>query len=94
MNSVRLLLGKPELRSMSMGNSKPKISIAPVHKRNKLALFMMLPMMYFLWLVGWTVSWIGSNKEGDKQTRRPKQKNPSLAVLMPEQLVVPETPRE
>ena len=88
------MLGKRELRSITMENSKPRISVASVHKRNKLAIFLMIPVVCFLWLVGWTLSWTGSNKEGDKQTRMPKQKRPSVAVLMPEQLVAPETPRE
>jgi hypothetical protein len=37
-----------------------------MRKRNKVTLFLMLPIAIFIWFVGWSLYWIGSREKAVK----------------------------
>jgi len=74
-------------------NSKAKVSIAPVHKRNKLALVFVLPSACIAWLFGWSLASTGSEKRAKKPTKSVKPTDRSLILLVDEQLVTQEAPQ-
>jgi len=59
---------------------------ALMHKLNRAALlFLMLPMVIFIWLIGWSLYWIGSIREVGKPRKIVDQKELTFTVLMPEE---------
>jgi len=56
-----------------------------MRKRNRVALFLIMPLAVFLWVFGWSLYWIGSNKRLTEPGERDSSKELSFAVLMPEQ---------
>jgi hypothetical protein len=56
-----------------------------MHKRNRVALFLMLPIVIFIWFVGWSLYWIGSRREVGKPRKNIDQKELTFTVLMPEE---------
>jgi len=49
----------------------------------------MLPIAVFLWLIGWSLYWIGCKKQGVKPKERlPDRKELTFAVITPEQKYV------
>jgi len=81
------------MKKMPLENSKTKVSIAPVHKRNKLTLVFVLPFACIAWLFGWTLTSIGSGKRAKKPTKSVKPKDTSLTLLVREQLETQEAPQ-
>jgi hypothetical protein len=81
------------MKKMPLENSKARVSIAPVHKRNKVALFLMLPFACVAWLFGWTLTLIGSGKRARKLTKSVKPKDSSLTLLVREQFETQEAPQ-
>jgi hypothetical protein len=56
-----------------------------MRKRNRFTLLLAMPIVVFLWIVGWSLSWIGSSNKKAASKKRPIRKELSFAVLMPEQ---------
>jgi hypothetical protein len=57
--------------------------------RNRIVAFLILPVAAFLWLIGWTLTFLGAKQEATK-AKAPKQQNLSLARLtglLPEQQI-------
>jgi len=44
------------------------------HKRNKAMRIMLLPVMIFMFLIGWSMYWIGNRKRPVKRQRKPLKK--------------------
>ena len=53
--------------------------------RNRLILFLALPVVVFLWFFGWSLYWIGSAKYNAKFAERKSQEDLAFEVLTPEQ---------
>jgi hypothetical protein len=53
--------------------------------RNSFTLFLMLPLAVFLWFFGWSLYWIGSNKNKTRSEKKESSKLLSFSVLIPEQ---------
>ncbi|UCF44804.1 MAG: hypothetical protein JSW44_03265 [Candidatus Bathyarchaeota archaeon] len=34
-----------------------------MHKRNRAALFLLIPIVIFMWFIGWCLYWIGSRED-------------------------------
>jgi hypothetical protein len=45
----------------------------------------MLPIVIFIWFIGWSLYWTGSRKESAKPKEISDQKELTFTVLMPEQ---------
>ena len=58
---------------------------ALMRKRNRIALFLILPIVVFIWFIGWSLYWTGSRKESAKPKEISDQKELTFTVLMPEQ---------
>jgi flagellar basal body-associated protein FliL len=59
-----------------------------MHKRNRLTVLLTLPVVVFLWVIGWSLYWIGSKSREVDQKKKRKSfslKESSIAVLTPEQ---------
>jgi hypothetical protein len=63
-----------------MRNQTPK-----PHKRNRAARALLLPVAAMLWLIGWSLYWIGSRKQLDKSAKSNRHEDVIFTVLMPEQ---------
>ena len=57
-----------------------------MHKRNRAVQLLLLPPVLFMWIVGWSLYWIGSNKKPTKPTKTPEKL--THYVLMPEEKLV------
>jgi len=53
--------------------------------RNRLTLFLSMPVVVFFWFFGWSLYWIGSRKKVAKSVERNHQEYLTFDVLMPEQ---------
>ena len=53
--------------------------------RNKLALFIALPAVVFLWFFGWSLYWIGSMKQIAASVERKRQRDLILSMLVLEE---------
>ena len=56
-----------------------------MHKRNRLAVLLAMPVVVFLRVIGWSLHWIGCSRNKVDQKKRPSGKELSFAVLTPEQ---------
>jgi hypothetical protein len=57
-----------------------------MERLNRLAIFLMFPSVVFLWLIGWSLYWIGSRKKPIKPRKTHSgAKEPILIVFMPEE---------
>ena len=56
-----------------------------MHKPNKVALFLLIPIEIFLWFLGWSLYWAGSHKMQVTPKKTSEIRELSLTVLMPEQ---------
>ena len=54
-----------------------------MRKRNKIIVFLMAPLVVFIWLVGWSLYWLGSRKAASLKKTLDRNELP-LIVLMPE----------
>jgi hypothetical protein len=53
----------------------------PKGKRNKAIIAVLLPAIIFLWIVGWSLYWIGRQKEAQKpQPSQPNEEKDHLRV--------------
>jgi hypothetical protein len=57
-------------------------------KRNRAVQFLLLPTVIFVWIVGWSLSWIGSSKKPVKPSKTPEKKELTHYVLMTEEQLV------
>ena len=60
-------------------------------KRNRLVVALMLPALIFVWLVGWSMYWLGHKREDKRRTKpAPKEDNvtliPAVALEEPEKV--------
>jgi len=56
-----------------------------MRKRNRVALFLVMPLAVFFWVFGWSLYWIGSKKKLAKPVKRDSGKELAFTVLIPEQ---------
>jgi hypothetical protein len=56
-----------------------------MRRRNRFALFLMLPLAVFFWVFGWIFYWIGSNKKLAQPRNKESGKELAFSVLMPEE---------
>jgi hypothetical protein len=56
-----------------------------MRRRNRFITFLALPLAVFFWVIGWSLSWIGSEKRRGEANKKPDRKELTLAVLMPDQ---------
>jgi hypothetical protein len=54
-------------------------------RRNRVALLLILPIVIFMWLIGWSLYWIGSRGESAKPRKITDHKELTFTVLMPEE---------
>ena len=59
-----------------------------MHKRNRAVQLLLLPTILFMWIVGWSLYWIGPNKKPTKPTKTPEHEKLTHYVLMPEERLV------
>jgi hypothetical protein len=55
-----------------------------MRKRNRVVLFLMLPIVIFMWFIGWSLYCIGS-REDAKPRKMSDQNELTLTVQMPEE---------
>jgi Tfp pilus assembly protein PilO len=55
-----------------------------MRKQSRVALFLMMPLAVFFWILGWSLYWIGSNKKLTELEKRNSSKDLAFTVLMPE----------
>jgi len=55
-----------------------------MRKRNRVTLFLLIPIVVFIWFIGWSLYWIGS-REDAKPRKMPEQNELAFAVQMPEE---------
>ena len=48
-------------------------------------MFLVIPIVVFFWVLGWSLYWIGSNKKLTQPEKRNSSKDLAFTVLMPEQ---------
>ena len=53
--------------------------------RNRLILFLSMPIVVFFWFFGWSLYWIGSREQSAKSAIRKRQEDLTFEVLTPEQ---------
>jgi hypothetical protein len=58
---------------------------ALMRKRNRVALLLILPVVIFIWLIGWSLYWIGSKGRVAKPRKIIDRKELTFTVLMPEE---------
>ncbi len=56
-----------------------------MRKRNRVILFLVMPLAVFFWVIGWSLYWISSNKKLAKPGKRDSSKELTFTVVMPEQ---------
>jgi len=56
-----------------------------MRRRNRITLFLVMPLVVFFWFLGWSLYWGGSKKISVKPRKRLESEELTLAVLMPEQ---------
>ena len=56
-----------------------------MRRRNRFITFLALPLAVFLWVIGWSLSWIGSRERKVEPRKKPTRKELSFVVLTPEQ---------
>ena len=56
-----------------------------MRKQSRVALFLMMPLVVFFWVLGWSLYWIGSNKKLTQPEKSNSSKDLAFTVLMPEQ---------
>ena len=56
-----------------------------MRKQNRVILFLVMPSVVFLWVFGWSLYWIGSNKKLTEPEKRNSSKDLAFTVLVPEQ---------
>ena len=55
-----------------------------MRKRNRVVLFLLIPIVVFIWFIGWSLYWIGSRENAEP--RKPSSQNElAFAVQMPEE---------
>ena len=55
-----------------------------MRKRNRVIMFLLMPIVVFIWFIGWSLYWIGS-KEHAKPRKIPDQNELTFAVQMSEE---------
>ena len=56
-----------------------------MRKRNKVTLFLAIPLMVFLWLFAWSLFWIDYKNQLAKSGKNNTREGFKFSVLMPEQ---------
>ena len=56
------------------------------NKRNKATMAVLLLVVAMLWLIGWNLYWIGSNKTRSNPKKRNSSKGLIFTLLTPEQI--------
>jgi hypothetical protein len=54
-----------------------------MRKRNRVVLFLLMPIVVFMWFIGWSLNWISSRNAAQPEKTLDRNKLP-LVVLMPE----------
>jgi hypothetical protein len=54
-------------------------------RRNRAALLLILPIVIFMWFIGWSLYWIGSRGGAAKPRKTIDRKELTFTVLMPEE---------
>jgi hypothetical protein len=68
------------LRETTMKNQTPK-----PHKLKRVVRVLLLPVVAVLWLIGWSLYWIGSRKQLGRSAKSNRHEDVTFTVLMPEQ---------
>jgi hypothetical protein len=55
----------------------------PKGKRNRAVIALLLPVIIFLWIVGWGLFWIGYQKESRKNQSSPSPKEEDSVRIVP-----------
>jgi len=59
------------MKSLPTGNVKQLgLSAALAHNRNKMLMFVVLPVVSLVWLFAWGLYWIGSHEEKTKTAKK------------------------
>ena len=56
-----------------------------MRKRNRVTLFLIMPLVVFFWVFSWSLYWMGSNKKLSKLGKKSSGRQLVFTVLMPEQ---------
>jgi hypothetical protein len=54
-------------------------------RRNRVALLLILPIVIFIWFIGWSLYWIGSRGKVGKPRKIIDRKELTFTVLIPEE---------
>jgi hypothetical protein len=55
---------------------------ASMRKRNRVVLFLLMPIVFFMWFIGWSLYWIGS-REDAKSRKTSGQNELTFTVQIP-----------
>jgi len=53
--------------------------------RNRVVVIMLLPIIIFLWIIGWSLFWIGSQNNPQKTQNKTERDRISMAIVMYEE---------
>jgi hypothetical protein len=73
------------MKIMPLDSQKTGSSKTPYRRRSGLLTFLTIPAVCLIWLFGWSLYWIGSQRKIPPVRRIPEESATAFAVLMPEQ---------
>ena len=56
-----------------------------MHRRNRLTMFLVMPLVVLIWVFGWSLFWLGSNKKHSIPLKGMESRPLAFSVAMPEQ---------
>jgi len=73
------------MKFMPLDSQKTGSSKKPYRRRIGLLTVLTIPAVCRIWLFGWSLYWIGSQRKRPPMRRIPEESATAFAVLMPEQ---------
>ncbi len=56
-----------------------------MHRRNRFTMFLVMPLVVLIWVFGWSLFWLGSNKKQIIHVKSVESRPLAFSVVVPEQ---------
>jgi flagellar basal body-associated protein FliL len=56
-----------------------------MRRRNRFTMILVMPLVVLIWVIGWSLFWLGSNKGSAAPIKRAESRPLAFSVVMPEQ---------